>query len=540
MVSPFTVSGDTSSKKQFMMVAGLDGSYFEHEIYNTRYGLKGSSTVKAIQLANQRGIPVYKINRDNLFQTIPSLEVSDYVKESIIDFANAGKEITIPSQEIEYYGTTIAGYIVMDPKSGAAGYLISGGAAGGKTNLVQILSIGDSIQETALDVVFAAFEQLLRLEFPNREDRFYEVAAEGLVRGYISGFSGTVKSEWNSIKEAPKMAKELLNFANNYVRNSSFRKKVNEDFKNFADMIPQIWAKRSEIISAITSYYMVEIEGVALKFLKMGRYDRYFNDFAFFYGMGKAGGFLTVTVAESLIGAKIVTIIKDFVEIGKLSSLFKFFQGKSVEILNYIFDIYGKGSQKIKDVMMDVVKTGVNELPKIRYLSKYKHLLNSFTRDQINTHLHDVARISLRFGEYNGEAVGKAILNASKNIWNQDANYRWLQSWGTQIVNGVEYKYQDPVPTQIYHYWRHVKAPTTRDLPDMTFNQYMQLTNKTLFSDNKAIFQDSTDLHYGIFNYNDGVCTIFKKNGEIYTTFKPKEGVSYFPNNPNYNYKQLN
>lgn len=124
MVSVFSVNGDTSRKKQFMMVAGLDGSYFEHEIYNTRYGLKGSSTVKALQLAKERGIKIYNINRDNVNQTVQYLKVPDYVKQSIIDFANTGKEITIPEQEIENFGTTVVGYIVMDPKTGAAGYLI--------------------------------------------------------------------------------------------------------------------------------------------------------------------------------------------------------------------------------------------------------------------------------------------------------------------------------------------------------------------------------------------------------------------------------
>ncbi len=536
MVSPFTVSGDTSSKKQFMMVAGLDGSYFEHEIYNTRYGLKGASTVKAIQLANQRGIPVYNINRNNLSQIIPSLQVSDYVKQSIINYANAGKEITIPGQEIEYYGTTIAGYIVMDPKSGAAGYLISGGAAGGKTNLVQIMSIGGAIKETALAGVIETVELSLKLKFPFREQGFYEAAAEGLVRGYISGFAGTVKSEWDSLKELPKMAKEIINFAWDYAWSSEFREKVHDDLKQLVDMLPEIWAKRSEIISAITNYYMTEVEDVARKSLNIGRSYKYFNDFAFFYGTGKAMGFLTVIFAESLIGIKVVTIFKDFIDIGKLSSLFKFFQGKSVVILNYILDIYGKGSQKIKDVMLYVVSTGVNELLKIRYLSKYKYILDRFTHNQINIHLHDVAKISLRFGETIGEGVGKDILSASKNIWNQDVQKYWEKSWGTQIINGIKYNPGDPVPTEKWHYWKHVKD--RKDIQDMTFDQYMQLTNKILFSNNKAVFQ-AADLHYGIFNYNDGSCIIFKKTGEVYTIFKPADGVDYFINHT-YKYKLLN
>ncbi len=187
--------------------------------------------------------------------------------------------------------------------------------------------------------------------------------------------------------------------------------------------------------------------------------------------------------------------------------------------------------------MLYVVSTGVNELLKIRYLSKYKYVLDRFTHNQINIHLHDVAKISLRFGEAFGEGVGKDILNASKNIWNKDVQKYWEKSWGTQILDGVEYKPGDMVTTERYHYWKHVKYK--KDLPDMTFDQYMQLTNKILFSNKKAVFQAQTDFHYGIFNYNDGSCILYKKNGEIYTILKPDEGINYFISHE-YSYKLLN
>ncbi|MEW6104072.1 MAG: hypothetical protein AB1630_09745 [bacterium] len=51
--------------------------------------------------------------------------------KKIQNAVNSGKIVTISKTEITYANWNGVGYIVMDPETGAAGYLISGGMAGG-------------------------------------------------------------------------------------------------------------------------------------------------------------------------------------------------------------------------------------------------------------------------------------------------------------------------------------------------------------------------------------------------------------------------
>ncbi len=62
---------------------------------------------------------------------LPLLQVSSAVKGDIQNAVNAGKEVLIPERELQVNDWRGVGYVVSDPETGAAGYLISGGVAGG-------------------------------------------------------------------------------------------------------------------------------------------------------------------------------------------------------------------------------------------------------------------------------------------------------------------------------------------------------------------------------------------------------------------------
>jgi len=94
-------------------------------------GVEGISAVKAIHLANQQGLKTYRVTGSNIATVLPILQVSSAVKGDIQNAVNAGKEVLIPEQELQVNDWRGVGYVISDPETGAAGYLISGGFAGG-------------------------------------------------------------------------------------------------------------------------------------------------------------------------------------------------------------------------------------------------------------------------------------------------------------------------------------------------------------------------------------------------------------------------
>lgn len=136
--------GDSSKVKQFMVGKGMIGSAMEHaimeELYSTQTDMTyGVSAVKIISIANDTGIPVYTIDKSNVGQIMPLLQLPDDVKTDIQNSINTGKIVTIPQTDINYHGWTGVGYVVMNPETGAAGYMINGGLAGGEAILAMLL-----------------------------------------------------------------------------------------------------------------------------------------------------------------------------------------------------------------------------------------------------------------------------------------------------------------------------------------------------------------------------------------------------------------
>jgi hypothetical protein len=124
-------NNDVNKAKAYVMHSGIIGSALEHSVIEQASGVKSVSTIKIFQLAQERGIPLYNIDKNNIKEVLPKLSVSDSIKTEITNSINSGKTVTIPETELSYYDWQGTGYIVQDPDTGSAGYMISGGHAGG-------------------------------------------------------------------------------------------------------------------------------------------------------------------------------------------------------------------------------------------------------------------------------------------------------------------------------------------------------------------------------------------------------------------------
>ncbi|MEW6680964.1 MAG: hypothetical protein AB1297_08130, partial [bacterium] len=133
VITPFSQTGNQDQTRAFMIASGAVGSAMEHNIFEQIYNVDSISAVKVIQIANERGIPIYSIDKNNIGEILPQLQVSSGVKNDIQNAIAANKIVIIPQTNIQYHNWNGTGYIVIDPDTGAGAYLISGGMGGGST-----------------------------------------------------------------------------------------------------------------------------------------------------------------------------------------------------------------------------------------------------------------------------------------------------------------------------------------------------------------------------------------------------------------------
>ncbi len=136
--------GNNNYVIQYMLASGMNSSELENGVPEQLFSTpnnpaEGISAVKAIQIANNKGIPIYTIDQSNISTVLPQLQLSPDVISDIQDAVNAGEIVTIPKTNITYLNWTGIGYIIEDPVTGNAAYMISGDLAGGGF-LVKILN----------------------------------------------------------------------------------------------------------------------------------------------------------------------------------------------------------------------------------------------------------------------------------------------------------------------------------------------------------------------------------------------------------------
>ncbi|HYC00973.1 MAG TPA: transglutaminase-like domain-containing protein [Candidatus Limnocylindrales bacterium] len=132
IIGPFAIDGDDSESKAFFVLAGADGSILENRIFEDLYDEEAVSTIKILELASDMGIVLCRITT-SIAVDCPGMSQPAPVVSAINAALAQGHEVTIPRAPLTYLNWSGTGYIDMDPDTGAAGYIISGGQSGGAT-----------------------------------------------------------------------------------------------------------------------------------------------------------------------------------------------------------------------------------------------------------------------------------------------------------------------------------------------------------------------------------------------------------------------
>jgi transglutaminase-like putative cysteine protease len=132
IVGPFAVNGTHATELAFMHLSGADGSISENRVFEDTYSEEAISTIKILELAADMGISACRIT-SSIDADCPGFSQSGSVRTAVTTALSKGHVVTIPRAAITYRQWSGTGYIDMNPSTGAAGYIISGGNAGGAT-----------------------------------------------------------------------------------------------------------------------------------------------------------------------------------------------------------------------------------------------------------------------------------------------------------------------------------------------------------------------------------------------------------------------
>ena len=133
VAEPVPTGSDDTRAPEFMRLSGLAGSVLEADVLRSNLNVDAVSAASVIHLAREGAIVVEDVTAANLADVLARLQTADVVKSEIADAVNQGWRVTIPQRDLTSGIWAGIGYVMIDPSTGAGGYFISGGLAGGST-----------------------------------------------------------------------------------------------------------------------------------------------------------------------------------------------------------------------------------------------------------------------------------------------------------------------------------------------------------------------------------------------------------------------
>jgi len=138
----YAKDANPSTLASFRNAVGSEYSALEHAVPeqlftdpNSPSRAQGVSAVKALALAASQGQRIYTLSPQNEAEhatILASLAIDIAVRQEIANALVGGKDVTIHQANISVFGFTGAGYVILDPETGAGAWKVSDGSNGAK------------------------------------------------------------------------------------------------------------------------------------------------------------------------------------------------------------------------------------------------------------------------------------------------------------------------------------------------------------------------------------------------------------------------
>jgi hypothetical protein len=128
--------GDEHAWTRYNRIMGQWASALEHAVPERLFATQETpaeaiSAVKLLAKAAAAGQRIYTITGANAAIALPRLALDPATVDDIRLAVSAGREVTVHERPLDLNGWVGAGYIAIDPATGAGAYMITGGANGG-------------------------------------------------------------------------------------------------------------------------------------------------------------------------------------------------------------------------------------------------------------------------------------------------------------------------------------------------------------------------------------------------------------------------
>ncbi len=133
--TPIARTQARTSEHEWLALSALQGSLLEHRLFEQRFLVDSISADKGLQLARAQGVPVHRVDAQTLPAILPRLSHPQTVLDAIAAWVGIGFTVEIPATPIAYQDWQGSTWRVLNPATGATGYFIAGGLAGGATSL---------------------------------------------------------------------------------------------------------------------------------------------------------------------------------------------------------------------------------------------------------------------------------------------------------------------------------------------------------------------------------------------------------------------
>jgi RHS repeat-associated protein len=127
----FHSEGDRSFRRETMELLGAQGSHLEGQVFPQVLERRGIAAVSALTESVRRGQAVTRVDAGNVATVLDQVDLGSDVEASVEHAVSQGRIAWVAESRITVDRWTGTGYVLEDPDTGAAGYLISGGLAGG-------------------------------------------------------------------------------------------------------------------------------------------------------------------------------------------------------------------------------------------------------------------------------------------------------------------------------------------------------------------------------------------------------------------------